>query len=64
MNTTAMLEREAAELRATLESVHALAESADAPRKLGLIRQAITNGLAEADQLQAVRLQSTEVAHG
>lgn len=64
MSTAAMLEREAAELRAALESVQALTDSEDAPRKLGLIRQAANNGLATANELQALRLQSEEAAHG
>lgn len=64
MSAAAMLEREAAELRAALESVQVMAESEDAPRKLGLMRQAIANGLTAANELQALRLQSKEVAHG
>ena len=60
----AQLEREAAELRAALESVQVMADSADAQRKLGLMRQTIANGLAVANQLQALRLKAREVAHG
>ena len=64
MSAATILEREAAELRAALESVQALTDSEDAPRKLGLVRQAIANGLATANELQALRLQTPEVAHG
>ena len=64
MSAATILEREAAELRAALESVQALTDSEDAPRKLGLVRQAIANGLATANELQALRLQTQEVAHG
>lgn len=64
MSAATILEREAAELRAALESVQALTDSEDAPRKLGLVRQAAANGLAAANQLQALRLQTPEVVNG
>lgn len=60
MNRQALLEREAAELRATLESIGVMAESQDAPRKVGLMRQAIAKGLDVANDLQALRLRQTE----
>lgn len=64
MSAATILEREAAELRAALESVQALTDSEDAPHKLGLVRQAIANGLATANELQALRLQTPEVVNG
>lgn len=56
MNRAALIEREAAELRATLESISVMLGSEDAVRKLVLVQQAIAKGLAVANEIQAQRL--------